>query len=309
MIGLIPSNTDYIAIFNNSSVRAQILDEDGNIVYMANDTAPVPEAIRNKTGTFTETSMGSVKLYGRRIKGGFIYWQEDISALLALNRELTRTGERLKESNTLLSEENALMAEKVRIETYSRLYDDIAGKVSVQRGKILSLLEEPEEGKLKDDFCARVLYASVLIAYIKRTANLMLTGQEQDISASDLALCVKESIEYLSLSGVIGDVDSDRGTFPAGTALQAYALFEEIIENGYEFIGVIMVWIRSKDRSGLRIELSQKRGTDENDWMRFEEFIRTLAIRSGQYRLFAMDARDDGALYLQVLFEDGGGSQ
>ena len=26
-------------------------------------------------------------------------------------------------------------------------------------------------------------------------------------------------------------------------------------------------------------------------------------------RLFAMDARDDGALYLQVLFEDGGGSQ
>lgn|GEM_PF-821722 len=315
MIGLIPSNNDYLSVFENSSVRAQILDVDGNAVVSASGAREVPADIRKRTGTFTAVYNDTSKLFGKRIEGGYIYWQEDIRELIRINDELEEAGKRLLEENTLLAQENELRAQQARIETYSRLYDEIASAVRNESTSLKELIGRAErlEG---DDLREAVCNMAVLTAYIKRYANLMLLKQNDPlVPVQDLHLAIKESLEYARLSGVLGDVavitkddlsriEAVSHKYAAEDILAAYALFEEVLEKGYGITAALMVWIETGGALGLRMELSRRDSADENDWLRLENGVREYAIRTGDYRLLTMDIPDKGTVVIHSFFTD-----
>lgn len=178
-IGLVPSNTGYSELFEHSHINAVLQNADGETVYRSKgytDTADNDDFLIRK----------------QKIKGGWVIWSEDISALNRINSEIEEATERIEEENDLIMEENRLTAEKVRYETQNRLYDNIAKHTHSQLVEIDEALNDIDEFDLRMKFCL------LLGTYVKRCSNLMLIADNSKYIATDeLALSIKESFEYM----------------------------------------------------------------------------------------------------------------
>lgn len=311
-VGLVPSNNDYEKIFESASIGATITDLDGNVLYRSKNSVQPDEDMILDGSDFTAILKGTTKLYGMRIRGGYVYWQEDIERHLAINNELYEAAERLREENDILAQENDLKAEQVRTETTNRLYDAIASKVRPQTLKVERLLGEARERE--DDFDSKISEAAICLAYIKRTANLELMRQKSErIGAADLQIAVRESMEYAAISGMSCDARLEvDGEVDASDLCGAYDLIEEILENGYDITAALMVWIYVKDGLSLRIEISPKKDVGNAKWTGFIEYLRRYALRRSDYRVLTVSAGDDDDLILEVTFSrvpaEGGAS-
>ena len=239
--GIIPSNTDYEEIFNIAGIAAQLTDTDGKTVFKSNEARNIPENIKQSTNEVFAVNDGDRKIHSRGITGGFIYWEEDVSRINSLNRELMETTDRLKEENTLLFEETRIKEENARISAVSRIYDDITERLKDRLRKIDEILGKSditdEEGFRKD-----LIYACIIGAYVKRYSNMTLLSKTQgensqgNIASKELYLAFKESLEYLSLcdgmtcEAFYNEADGDHEVTNADMALAIYEAVEECIE-------------------------------------------------------------------------------
>lgn len=227
-IGLIPSNIGYGRLFELSGISAQIADRDWRVIYKSTNAEPL-SARELSSGTVISPNTNT-RIHRRPVHGGFVYWQDDISELNRLNRELWETGEQLAEEAELLRLENELKEERAQIEEKTRTYDEIAAKVLAQSQKISALCEEAE--RRPESYAAKMKTVCMLAAYIKRFANLSLLAADSPyIDAAELYLAVQESLRYVSDMGIAADCSlSQAGGISAQTALYAYALFERLLE-------------------------------------------------------------------------------
>ncbi|MBR6452529.1 MAG: hypothetical protein IKS87_07470, partial [Lachnospiraceae bacterium] len=83
-VGLIPSNNGYEQIFEHASIRAQITDLGGNVVYVSKDAAEPDRKLVKDGENFTALLKGTTRHFCMRIPGGYIFWQEDIGKQLAI---------------------------------------------------------------------------------------------------------------------------------------------------------------------------------------------------------------------------------
>ena len=200
-IGLIPSNTGYSQLFERSHINAVLQNSDGETVYRSSgytDTADSEDFLVRK----------------RRIKGGWVVWSEDISAVNRINSELAEATERIEEENDLIEEENRFTAEKVRYETQNLLYDNIARHTHSQLVEIDEALSDNGEFDLRMKFCL------LLGTYVKRCSNLMLTADKSaEISTDEQALSIRESFEYM------GFLDIDCGSPPSWRTISGTSPF------------------------------------------------------------------------------------
>ncbi len=306
-IGLIPTNSFYDEIFRNASVSAQIFDLDKKCVYSSADTAHLPDEVIKNMGMFSFAVFvsGSIKYCFRRIRGGYICWREDISAIQEINSMLADSARRRQEENDLILRESELKAEKARVETYSRLYDEIAEDTQNQINEIKSLLDDII-GRTDFVFKRGIRKAVVLTAYVKRRANLMLIQQnDSNIRALDLKLAIKESLEYAAFSGITGEVilESD-DTLPAQDVLIAYELFELILERGYSIIGALMVLIKCNESVlTLEAEASKGAGITNAVWSGLGNDIGVSVSGNTGYRFITIDDGYD-TLRFKVVFAD-----
>lgn len=219
-IGLIPSNTDYDKIFALSHLNAALLDENGTIVLKAADYSP------DQTGE-------DCPRRSHRISGGSIVWTEDHTAIRRVNEELADITETLSEENDLIEQENKMEEELTRYAEQNRLYNKIAANVRPQINAISGLLHD-ESGD-EEAFRARLHHAAVLGAYVKRRANLeLLADRAAELSSEELVYAIRETFEYLGLSGVSCELlVGEAVTLSSALILAAYDFFESVIEAVY----------------------------------------------------------------------------
>ena len=216
--GLIPSNTGYDAILRSSPIPVEIRNHAGETVFQSECALPVEDE--------------DFRLRSAAISGGSVVWTEDLSQINRKNLLLEEAVETIESENILIEQENAARIDRQKYEAMNRLYDKIALAV---RPQVLALERLLSEDPAENESVSRLRYATVLGAYIKRYANLMLLSHENDIlSSQELLLCVRESMEYLSLSSVTCSVScSADAPLPASLALLAYEMFETAIEQVY----------------------------------------------------------------------------
>ena len=89
--GLIRSNSHYAELFRASSIAAQITDRDLNVCYAAQAIQSVERKVLERAKQETVILDGGIRLCAEPIRDGYVFWQEDISALLALLDELSGT--------------------------------------------------------------------------------------------------------------------------------------------------------------------------------------------------------------------------
>lgn len=201
--GLIQSNLGYDELFEATSLPVQITDPAFCSQYMS---AAMQEALpRNELRQMQQNTihLGDDTLLKRhKLRRGWVFWKEDISALNQIRKELELTRDELRDTGDVLAAENAQHARWLKLTEENRLYDMMEAQTARQIAMLRDLLTELQ--KTEDPDRARRLLGQVIIigTYIKRRSNLTFVGvQRGAISVQELRLCLNESSENISIYG------------------------------------------------------------------------------------------------------------
>ena len=236
--GIIISNSGYGDVFRNSGFNAVIYDSKGRAVYSAGG-AELPEKDRIVHPVF--------------IRGGCLVYNEDISELNRVNEALEETSDSLEEEQAALIASNRLREEEEQIKAKNLIYDAIAGAVVSQSAEIADLARQAEENP--DLFNKNLSLICFYGSYIKRRANLALSGQENgEISSAEILLAFDEIFYHLSLCGVHVSVSgSATGSADAAAVIAAVDSVQHITESVVDSLkGVIINVFETGDKIRIR---------------------------------------------------------
>ena len=240
---------------------------------------------------------GNTVLNSKKISGGRILWQNDLTQIKQLLAQLTETQEQLNENNVLLKAELELKENKVRLDEKNRLYDRIASEVYSQLEKAEKLLKLAEENPEKTR--ETLLQICVLSAYIKRRSNLLLLNEENStIQSKELEYCFRESLKNIELNNVMISFDSVcNDMLSVEFAVLAYDLFENIVEVFIENINAVLVHLHCKNGDvKLRIQIGC-----ENEIS--EAAIPEFAV---EYNEITYDIQENDIVFDVILSKGGG---
>ena len=244
--GLIQSNRGYDELFEATSLPVQITDPAFCSQYMS---AAMQEALpRNELRQMRQDTvhLGDDTLLKRhKLRRGWVFWKEDVSALNQIRRELELTREELRDTGDVLAAENAQHARWLKLTEENRLYDMMETQTARQIAMLQDLLTELQ--KTEDPDRARHLLGQVIIigTYIKRRSNLTFVGvQRGAISVQELRLCLNESSENISIYGAdCRAIIKGEGQLTVEQATQVYDLFEAVVETELESLRALLISI------------------------------------------------------------------
>ena len=244
--GLIQSNLGYDELFEATSLPVQITDSAFCPQYVSvamQGALPQSELRQMQQDT---AHLGDDTLLKRhKLRRGWVFWKEDISALNQIRKELELTRDELRDTGDVLAAENAQRARWLKLTEENRLYDMMEAQTARQIAMLRDLLAELQ--KTEDSGRARHLLGQVIIigTYIKRRSNLIFVGvQRGAISAQELLLCLNESSENISVYGAdCKAIVKGEGQLTVEQATQVYDLFEAVVETELESLRALLISI------------------------------------------------------------------
>ena len=243
--GLIQSNTRYNELFRAATIAAQMTDEEYAVIYSAENALPVETDVLRAAVQKPVMISGNIRLSHAPIRGGHVFWQEDISALLTALEELSGTQEELHSYGSLQEEENKQKQRSKKLEEQKRLYSVVREKTAPSLRRISALSAELQAA-VEENKARKILGELMVIgAYIKRRSNLVCQpGIMQGVPSAELLLCLNESVSNLRKCGVNCAVklryESDVESETAGTL---YDFFEAAVELSLNTLKALTVFI------------------------------------------------------------------
>ncbi len=257
--GLIQSNLGYDELFEATSLPVQITDQAfcSQYVSVAMRGALPPNELRQMR--VDTIHLGDDTLLKRhRLRSGWVFWKEDISALNQIRKELELTRDELRDTGDVLAAENAQRARWLKLTEENRLYDMMEAQTARQIAMLRDLLAELR--KTEDPDRARHLLGQVIIigTYVKRRSNLIFVGvQRGAISVQELRLCLNESSENISVYGAdCKTIVKGEGQLTVEQATQVYDLFEAVVETELESLRALLISIEVGKRVEVAISVS-----------------------------------------------------
>lgn len=170
--GLIASNTNYQKMFNTSTVAAQIV----NLHYQpcfASSSAILLTQDEIKQIREQPIKRDDTILHAKPIKAGHVVWQDDVTEINKLTKQLQDAQEQLGRKNSLLQAELKLKEQQAQLEEKNHLYNRITEEVASQIEEIEALLEQTSDPLLAKNAMVKMC---VIGSYVKRRSNLLLLG-------------------------------------------------------------------------------------------------------------------------------------
>ena len=244
--GLIQSNLGYDELFEATSLPVQITDPAFCSQYASTamqEALPQSELRQMQQDT---VHLGDDTLLKRhKLRRGWVFWKEDISALNQIRKELELTRDELRDTGDVLTAEKAQHARWLKLTEENRLYDMMEAQTARQIAMLRDLLAELQ--KAEDSNRARHLLGQVIIigTYIKRRSNLIFVGEQRGaISVQELRLCLNESSENINVYGAdCKAIVKGEGQLTVEQATQVYDLFEAVVETGLESLRALLISI------------------------------------------------------------------
>ena len=244
--GLIQSNLGYDELFEATSLPVQITDRAfrSQYVSVAMQGALPQSELRQMQQDAVHLGNDTI-LKRHRLRRGWVFWKEDISALHQIRKELELTRDELRDTGDVLAAENAQRARWLKLTEENRLYDMMEAQTARQIAMLRDLLSELQ--KAEDPDRARHLLGQVIIigTYIKRRSNLIFVGvQRGAISAQELRLCLNESSENINVYGAdCKAIVKGEDQLTVEQATQVYDLFEAVVETELESLRALLISI------------------------------------------------------------------
>ena len=244
--GLIQSNLGYDELFEATSLPVQITDPAFCSQYVsAAMQEALPQSELRQMQQDTVHLSDDTLLKRHKLRRGWVFWKEDISALNQVQQELELTRDELRDTGDVLAVENAQRARWLKLTEENRLYDMMEAQTARQIAMLRELLAELQ--KTEDPDRSRRLLGQVIIlgTYIKRRSNLIFVGvQRGSISVQELRLCLNESSENISVYGAdCKAIVKGEGQLTVEQATQVYDLFEAVVETELESLRALLISI------------------------------------------------------------------
>lgn len=229
---LIQSNTHYAELFHASTIGALITDRDFSVACAAENARSVDSQTLMAAAESPVVTADGIRISEAPIRWGHVFWEDDISPMLAVLKELDDTREELQSYGSILQAENAQKARRKKLEEQERLYRAMQEKAAAPAVR-LSNLAKALQG-VQDAAAARFLLwkMTVIGAYLKRRSNLIfLADRDGMVPVSEVALCLNESMDNLRLHvrRCASRLDFE-GELRLETAAALYDFFEAAIE-------------------------------------------------------------------------------
>ena len=244
--GLIQSNLGYDELFEATSLPVQITDHALCTKYASIAMQkPLPQSELRHMQQDTVQLDDDTLLKRHRLRSGWVFWKEDISALNQIRKELELTRDELRDTGDVLAAENAQRARWLKLTEGNRLYDMMEAQTARQIARLRDLLAELQRTE-DSDRAIRLLGQIIIIGtYIKRRSNLIFVGvQRGAISVQELRLCLNESSENISVYGAdCKTIVKGEGQLTVEQATQIYDLFEAVVEMGLESLRALLTSI------------------------------------------------------------------
>lgn len=244
--GLIQSNLGYDELFEATSLPVQITDPAFCSQYVsAAMQGALPQSELRQMQQDTVHLGDDTLLKRHKLRRGWVFWKEDISALNQVQKELELTRDELRDTGDVLEVENAQRARWLKLTEENRLYDMMEAQTARQIAMLRDLLAELQKTEEPDR--ARRLLGQVTIigTYIKRRNNLIFVGEQRGaISVQELLLCLNESSENISVYGAdCKTIIKGEGQLTVEQATQVYDLFEAVVETELESLRALLISI------------------------------------------------------------------
>ena len=260
---LIQSNTHYAELFHASTIGALITDRDFSVACAAENARSVDSQTLMAAAESPVVTADGIRISEAPIRWGHVFWEDDISPMLAVLKELDDTREELQSYGSILQAENAQKARRKKLEEQERLYRAMQEKAAAPAVR-LSNLAKALQGVQDADAARFLLWKMTVIgAYLKRRSNLIfLADRDGMVPVSEVALCLNESMDNLRLHvrRCASRLDFE-GELRLETAAALYDFFEAAIELAMDDLsGAAANVTRKEDASVLSLMLQC--GTD-----------------------------------------------
>ncbi|MDO4633983.1 MAG: hypothetical protein Q4B01_09025 [Eubacteriales bacterium] len=259
--GLIQTNLYYGELFEAALFPVCITDLKQHPSIFSRKGRKLAERLQHGEIAPEDTERKRTRLKHSDIRGGCVYWEEDVSAIMEDIAELQDIRESLEESHAIQVEELRVNQEKTRLEEANHLYTQMQEQTAGQLRKMEDLLERFSETDDPTEEKQVLAELMVYAAYFKRRNNLLFISEiQQKIRGAELRYCLRESLSALERTGVSCSYEAEiRGFFALEDITILYDRFESVVEQTLGKLLALAVIVRKEgDCFALYMNLSLK---------------------------------------------------
>ena len=238
--GLIQTNNRYFELFQTSGgLDAEITDDCFQRYYHSGDFPKLSPEMRTMIIHRSSVQEQGIRINHIPIRGGHLFWSEDISILLDQYQDIREQQEELIARNRLLQKTYEKEAERRKTEEQNRLLNMIQNQTAGQLELLSQLMEELERTESKERYDLLLGKIVVIGTYLKRRKNLVLTQYTSDgnvLTMEDLRQSLAESCDSLKLCKIRAAYYVENGNVQlnADDILKCYDTFEWLAERLFD---------------------------------------------------------------------------
>ena len=301
LCGLIQTNNRYFELFQTSGgLDAEITDYSFQRYYHSGDFPQLSPELRSMIVNRSFVHEQGIRINHIPIRGGHLFWSEDISVLLDQYQDIREQQEELTARNRLLKKNYQKEAERRKAEEQNRLLNMIQSQTAGQLELLSQLMDELEKTESRERYNWILGKIVVVGTYLKRRKNLVLTQYTSDgnlLTMEDLRQSIAESCDSLKLCKIRAAyyVESGDVQLNADDILKCYDTFEWLVEQLSGVMHSIFYRVSQIDEdlrisvhivseADLRDLVSERpelkvQQEDENEW-----FVGCIVLRKGGSR-------------------------
>ena len=280
--GLVPVNIQYQRLFASAPISLTILDENGRTVLSSRSAHPISRSIWKRLLMDMEQPLlrdSNTQLHAIPVRSGMAVWQEDLSRINRLKREIQDVQDRLEAANRLLREEGEIKKRLMTVEANRSLFEQLDRDMEQRVASLTRLIKTlPKTDKPK----GLTAYITLCLCHIKRRCNLfflarqgeLLPGDEIELYLDELA----ELARYAGLQTLIRCGQKEALEIRSAALCYDYA-FETISWALKETASPLMGYLESE---GSDLVFRFLPGGDPTQWHFSEELITSVSAMGGQ---------------------------
>ena len=201
--GLIPVNSKYARLFSHSPLKMQIYDHEGVPSLLSTSAVPIGYDLLEqvvRAYPYPVEQGRDTLLFATEITGGYALWEEDVSGLNRLNRQIETSVKKLEKANAMLAEKveirRAIDADLAKRYLTAQLESEIEAHIA----RLSSMIETLG---MTEDSSYEAAGVAILLGYVKRKSNLFFRGQESDsLPTDEWSIYVDELAEIADYAGI-----------------------------------------------------------------------------------------------------------
>ena len=245
LCGLIQTNSRYFELFQaTGGLDAEITNNSFRRYYFSGEFPELSKDLRDSIIAKLSVQERGIRINHLPVKGGHLFWSEDISVLLDQYQDIQEQQEELTARNQLLRKTYKKEAERRKLEEQNRLLNIIQSQTSRQYELLSHYMEKLEQTESREEYELILSKIVVVGTYLKRRKNLMLTrysSREDSLTMADLKQSLAESCENLKLCEIKAAyfVQDKEKQLRADDVLKCYDFFEWLIEQLFDVMNSV----------------------------------------------------------------------